>query len=331
MIVEIARNKPVIEEQSVGIIGYNPSQTARSPKVWNAVYKELGWNKKYYAFDLDEQNLSEFCEFARKNLLGFNVTAPYKEKIITRLEKIDERAKFIGAVNFVKNEEGKLKGYNTDGEGAVKAMYCGEEPFIDTLKGKKIALIGTGGAAKAIAAFVLEENPVCLDIYNRSGKNAEELSEKIRDRNIKSDYKPDYALEKNYDLVINASTKGQAVVIKTKEGFYTTLEPFSALYTACANTKTEPNINEIIKGNLKTIQNNNENSLAWFLESSTTHFFDAVHTPAETVMLQHARWFGRKTMNGKLMNIMQAIGGFLKVHSEVSVEDVQKFFLNVNK
>lgn len=331
MIVEVARNKPDIEEQSVGIIGYNPSQTARSPKVWNAVYKELGWKKTYYAFDLDEEKLGKFAEFARKNLLGFNVTAPYKEKIIASLDELDERAEFIGAVNLVRNEEGKLKGYNTDGEGAVKAMHYGSEPFIDTLNGKKIALIGAGGAAKAIAAFALEENPACLDIYNRNGKNAEELSDKITIKKVKSNYKPDYALEKNYDLIINASTKGQAGVIKTKEGLYTTLEPFSALYTAYTNAKAEPDVTEIIKGNLEIIKNNNENSLAWLLESNTTHFFDAVHTPAETVMLQHARWFGRKTMNGKLMNVMQAIEGFVKVHSEVSVEDVQKFFLNINK
>lgn len=338
MIVKIARNKPDVEEGGVGIIGYKPSETARSPKVWNYVFKELGWNKKYYAFDLDEENLEEFANYARENLVGFNITVPYKEKIIKHLDSLNDKAEFIGAVNFVKNEEGKLKGYNTDGEGAVKAMYYGDEPFIDTLKSKSIALIGAGGVAKAIAAYLIEEKPLRINIYNRTRSKGAELSDKINHAGITSEYferlnfnecfnRLDERL--NHDLVINATSIGQAGWVNFLESRnehytnYVTLEHLSPLgQLNIHGLVNKQDIADFFELNLREISENTYESLAFLLNSETTHFFDVVHTPSETVMLQHARWFGRKTMNGKLMNVMQAVECFVKLYPKVDYDEI---------
>ncbi len=329
MILEIALNKPNVEKGSMGIIGESPSKTARSPKVWNYVYKELGWNKTFHAFDLTPDSLEQFAEYARNNLEGFSVTMPYKEIIIQHLDDLDERAQFIGAVNFVRNEDGRLKGYNTDGEGALKAMYYGDEPFIDTLEGKKVALIGAGGAAKAIAAFVLTETPACIDVYNRSLEKGSLLSEKISRENIKSKASSDgFLSDLNYDLIINASTKGQAGFNKRENDYYS-LEMFSALAEARLTLSPFNNTLFFLKNNLDNIKENNSASLDYISESNTPYFFDAVHTPQETVMLQHARWFGRKTMNGKLMNVLQAVEGFVKVYPETEYNEVLELMKKV--
>ena len=135
------------------IIGLNPSQGARSPKLWNAVYEAKNKNIRMLPLDVEQQNLYKLLDAleADSKFIGSAVAAPYKEKVCAWLQdRLSPEAAQIGAVNCIyRQKDGRLCGTNTDGEGALRS-------FIQTFSqpvGKKILLLGTGGAAKAVAAY----------------------------------------------------------------------------------------------------------------------------------------------------------------------------------
>lgn len=105
-----------------------------------------------------------------ENLLGFNVTIPYKETIIPLLDKLSPEAKAIGAVNTVKKEADLLVGYNTDAEGFAKSI----KPFFEPQHARAL-ILGTGGASKAVA-YVLDSLGVNYAFLTRNPKEAKQLS-----------------------------------------------------------------------------------------------------------------------------------------------------------
>lgn len=129
-------------------------------------------NYKYVNFDL--QNITEFPALVKangKNLIGINVTIPFKEEVMQYLDKLDKTAQKIGAVNTIKfTKKGNLKGYNSDVVGFEKSIL----PFIN--EGHKRALIlGTGGASKAIA-YALKKNGIKFKFVSRNPKKKKEIS-----------------------------------------------------------------------------------------------------------------------------------------------------------
>ena len=98
------------------IIGLNPSKGARSPKLWNKVYKKLKINCQMYPADISKKNLPSLIKEIKKDddFLGSAVTMPYKEKILKYIDKIDVNSKKIGSINTILKKNKKLIGYNTD-------------------------------------------------------------------------------------------------------------------------------------------------------------------------------------------------------------------------
>ena len=128
----------------VCLIG-KPAHHSLSPIMHNAGYGARGLNYAYLAFE--PENLGKAVEGMKEmGVAGFNVTMPFKREILSHLDSIDPIAKKIGAANTVVNKKGKLKGYNTDGVGAMEALRKATQ-----VKGKKVLLFGAGGAGKAIA------------------------------------------------------------------------------------------------------------------------------------------------------------------------------------
>jgi shikimate dehydrogenase len=153
------------------IIG-DPVEHSLSPVMHNAAFKELGLNLVYVAFTVTRNELKEAISSARSlGLRGLNVTMPHKNAVITYLDETDSTAKAIGAVNTILNNKGKLIGYNTDGIGAMRAL---KENGISP-DGKKMLLLGAGGAAKAIAYQAAQEVEE-LVILNRTSEKAEKLA-----------------------------------------------------------------------------------------------------------------------------------------------------------
>ena len=115
----------------------------------------------YNIFDLNEIDEVEDV-FSAPELLGFNVTIPYKEKIIDYLDELSDEAKNIGAVNCVLIENGKKRGYNTDAFGFEKTLLLHKKPHHDSA-----IILGNGGAAKAVK-YVLDKHGIPSVTVSRS-------------------------------------------------------------------------------------------------------------------------------------------------------------------
>ena len=132
----------------LGLVGH-PVQHSLSPDIHDFFFKLSGLEGHYECFDLKPDELSDFCKQARHSMRGFNVTIPYKEKIIDVLDELSPQARRVKAVNTVVNKAGRLIGFNTDGPG-----------FLQPLKNKihqnqPVLVIGAGGAAKAVISALL--------------------------------------------------------------------------------------------------------------------------------------------------------------------------------
>jgi len=154
------------------VIG-DPVEHSLSPAMHNAAFQKLGLNIVYVAFKVTKNELKYAISGARSlGFLGLNVTMPHKNAVISYLDEVDSTAEAIGAVNTIRNNQGKLAGYNTDGKGAMIAL---QESGVDPEE-KKMLLLGAGGAAKAIAFQAVQEVEE-LVILNRTPEKAEQLAE----------------------------------------------------------------------------------------------------------------------------------------------------------
>jgi shikimate dehydrogenase len=154
-----------------GVIG-NPVRHSLSPMIHNGAFRRLGWNAVYLAFEV--KNVEEALRGIRGlGVRGVSVTIPFKTEVLPFLDKIEGLAKKVGAVNTIVNRRGRLIGYNTDCEGALEAL----EEKMD-LRGKRVVLLGAGGAARAIG-FGLKERGVPLIVVNRSKERGRALSKEL--------------------------------------------------------------------------------------------------------------------------------------------------------
>ena len=154
-----------------GVIG-DPIEHTLSPVMHNAAFKHLKLDFVFLAFRVKASELGDaICGMRGLGVHGLNVTMPHKDAVVEYLDEVDSTAKFLGSVNTVLNRDGRLLGFNTDGTGALKALReNGASP-----DGKKVLLLGAGGAAKAIA-YALAKEAGELRVLNRSSEKAEELA-----------------------------------------------------------------------------------------------------------------------------------------------------------
>jgi shikimate dehydrogenase len=186
-----------------GLYGY-PVEHTLSPAMHNAAFEHLGLDYCYLPFSVRPDSLKRAVEAIQAlNLAGVNVTIPHKESVIAYLDNVNEEALFIGAVNTIVNQEGKLTGYNTDGRGFMRSL---SESSILT-DNKKVLVAGAGGASRAICYYLSEkaDGLYLFDIDKRKlEKLASDLSEirgNIHTVNNISDLS-------SFDLLINATPLG---------------------------------------------------------------------------------------------------------------------------
>ncbi|WP_042348105.1 shikimate dehydrogenase [Bacillus massiliigorillae] len=161
-----------------------------SPAMHNMSLKKLGLNYVYMAFEVGNRELTDVVTGMRAlQIRGFNVSMPNKTKILPLLDDLSPAARFAGAVNTVVNEKGKLIGHNTDGIGY---MYALKEAGIDVV-GKKMTIIGAGGAATAIAIQAALDGVAEISIFNnndeffeRAVHNARIINEEMKDLQCKA-------------------------------------------------------------------------------------------------------------------------------------------------
>lgn len=136
-----------------GLIG-NPVEHSLSPAIHNAAFQNLGLNLVYLAFRVEEIGEAITGLRALGGFRGASVTIPHKVSAIPFLDEVEPTARYIGAINTIVANQGKFTGYNTDATGALRALRGG----VGSLTGKRVVILGSGGAARAIA-FALAGEP----------------------------------------------------------------------------------------------------------------------------------------------------------------------------
>lgn len=192
----------------VGIIG-NPLKQSLSPVMQNSTLQKMGLNYVYLPFVIEPDQLESTIKAVRVlDIAGLNVTIPYKQMIIPWLDNLSEEARMCGAVNVIKNINGKITGYNTDGKGFLASLHEQEIP----VKGKAV-FIGAGGAARSVAYSLGANGIEHIDFLDIDKKQAAETAAWIKQKGFSSNgllmNSDNFAqLSRDADFIINASPIG---------------------------------------------------------------------------------------------------------------------------
>ena len=193
--------------KTYAVIG-DPIEHSLSPTIHNAAYRELQLECTYIAYRVAQGDLATGIESLKKiKISGFNVTIPHKIEMMNYLDNVDENCKKIGAVNTVLNDDGILRGFNTDMDGFLEPIKRKEIE----IKNSKILLLGAGGASRAIIAGFQKENAREITIVNRTKTNGDELAQFSNELglNATSNTIEDMNLfDSNFDFIVNASSLG---------------------------------------------------------------------------------------------------------------------------
>jgi shikimate dehydrogenase len=155
-----------------GIIGH-PVRHTLSPAMQNAAMQACGLDGVFVPFDVQPERLGEAVAGLRAlGVRGLNVTIPHKTGVVPYLDGLDESAEAAGAVNTISNENGRLVGYNTDGDGLLRSLA---EDFAFTPKNSTVVIIGAGGAARGAVAAICRAGARRIAIANRSRDRATSL------------------------------------------------------------------------------------------------------------------------------------------------------------
>ncbi len=193
--------------KTYAVIG-DPIDHSLSPNIHNAAFKKLELDCTYIAYRIPKNDLADGLEGLKKiQISGFNVTIPHKIEIMKYIDKFDEDCSLIGASNTVSNNDGVLKGYNTDMDGFLEPIKSRNL----SIEGEETLLLGAGGAARAIVAGLAKEKVGKITLANRTKDKAIELKEFAQKIGIQTNV---IALEDigrstaDFKLIVNATSIG---------------------------------------------------------------------------------------------------------------------------
>ena len=171
----------------------------------NAAFAVLGLNWRYLAFEVDPKNLCAAIEGARAmNFAGLNLTVPHKLLAVDMVDELDTSAKTWGAVNTINFENGRAIGFNTDADAIVSSL---REDLQIELRGKKVLLLGAGGAGRTAALKLAAENVAELFLVNRTVSKAQEIAAEIKKQFPSVKISVGYP-KAEIDLLLNATSLG---------------------------------------------------------------------------------------------------------------------------
>jgi shikimate dehydrogenase len=198
----------------IGVLGH-PIKHSFSPLMHNLSFELLELDYIYLPFDVPLTNLKDSLKGIKAlGIMGFNVTLPLKEKIIQYIDELSEEASIVGAVNTIVNDNGVLRGYNTDVNGIVVAL----ENHKDKFSGKEATVIGSGGAARSVIYSLIRNFKMDkINLINRTVQRAESLRDYFES-------KMRYDNFKTYELVppdvVNILKGSQLIVNTTSIGMF---------------------------------------------------------------------------------------------------------------
>ncbi|MCF3941833.1 shikimate dehydrogenase [Oceanobacillus alkalisoli] len=198
----------------LGLIGY-PIQHSLSPWIHERLLQKAQLQGEYRLFEITPEDDFEqkVMELKEKELDGFNVTVPYKEKIIPFLDELDDIAKEMQAVNTVVRVDERWIGYNTDGIGYVRSLESAYPTFFEQLD-RKVMILGAGGASRGIYYALTKFGVTQIDIANRTKEKAEDIAKLGKDKSKTNIFTIEEASKvlKEYDLIIQTTSMGMKSV-----------------------------------------------------------------------------------------------------------------------
>ena len=201
--------------RTCGLIG-NPVEHSVSPVMHNFIADSLGLPMAYVTFHVQTGDLEAAVKGAYAlNILGCNVTVPYKSDVLSLLKEVDPLAEKIGAVNTLARVDGGYKGYNTDISGLLRAMQ-GEGIDLST---EEVIILGAGGVGRAVAYMCAANHAKKVIIFNRTADKAELLAQEINQK-LATDTVEGKALEEYHTL----SGNGYLAIQSTNVGMYPKVE-----------------------------------------------------------------------------------------------------------
>lgn len=250
--------------KKLAVIG-DPVGHSLSPLIQNTMIAALGLDYLYFAQPVKREALPQFLEAAKLlAFAGFNATMPHKEDLPALMDEVSDEAALYGAVNTVCIRDGKCYGHNTDGRGLLRALE--DEGFAPA--GRRIVLLGAGGAAQSVALTLARAGAGRITVCNRSAKRAEALCAKypgvLQPAGLDGESLRQAAAD--CDLLINCTSLGMTGTA----GQFEDLAFLDAL----------PKDATVV---------------------------DLIYSPPETPLLQKARETGRRAANGLGMLIYQAV------------------------
>ncbi len=174
---------------------------SRSPGMFSTVIDRTGIKGAYVPFRVDDDNIGKALEsLLVLNIAGAAISAPFKEKVIPYLDVLSEGANIIGAVNTIVCKDGRLKGYNTNAIGIMDALNAAHFD----IPGKKALVIGTGGAARAVAFILNWLRAESIFVAGRDKDKTRRLAERFSGTPWRLGDLPEYPV--NVDLIVNATS-----------------------------------------------------------------------------------------------------------------------------
>ncbi len=276
----------------LGLIG-SPVGHSGSPAMYNYSFQKLGLDYAYLAFDIKKEEVAKAIEAIRTfKMRGCNVTMPDKTEVVQYMDELSKAARMMGAVNTIVNEDGKLIGHMTDGEGFVSNL---RDHGIE-IAGKKITVAGGGGAATAIQVQCALDGAREISIFNMKdaffGRTLETV-EKIKKE------KPDCKVQA-FDL---ADEKKMTEEIASSDIF----------------------VNATIVGMKPMEQESVVKDVSALHQGLVV--CDAVYNPKETRLLREAKEAGCTCISGEGMLLWQGVAAFkLYTGQEMPIQEVKELF-----
>jgi shikimate dehydrogenase len=269
----MARNGPHLSGKTalVGLIGW-PVSHSLSPAMHNRAFAELGLDWAYVPLPVQPNNVRQAIKgLAALSFVGANVTVPHKQAVMRYMDELSEAARITGAVNTIHIKAGKFYGLNTDASGFLNALKeAGHDP-----RGLRVAVLGAGGAARAVVYALARAEAASITILNRTAKRAaflvDDLAETFPESHLRCEPLSQsalLALHNQIDLVVNTTSLGM---------------------TPQHNTSPWPAEVPILSHQL---------------------FYDLVYNPLETRFLRQARLAGVATIDGLGMLVHQGAAAF---------------------
>ena len=273
----------------IGLIA-TPIRHSSSPRMHNQAFAKLGLDYAYLAFEVGTEDLEDTIKgFRAMKVRGSNVSMPNKTVVHKYLDKLSDAAEMCGAVNTIVNDNGVLTGHITDGIGYMSGL---KDAGIDII-GKKMTIVGAGGAATAIQVQAALDGVKEISIFNRKDAFYERAQKTVKDINEKTNCKATL-----YDL---------EDLDKLKEEIAS-----SYIFTNATGMGMKP-----LEGQTYIPDKS-------FLRKDLI-VTDVVYAPAETALLKMAKEVGCKTLNGFPMMLFQGAAAFkLWTNQNMPIEHVKE-------